>query len=91
MDFVQIEQLIADLPADARAAARSSAVHAIQSGEKPDLSMIPEWMKADFFRLVNEAAYRRRSKDQPFNPDIDYMPTQGTKRDSNPILINVRL
>ena len=91
MDFQKLEHLMQDLPADARAAARSAAVHAIQSGEKPDASMIPECLREIFCRLVNEAIYQRRNAGKRFDASRNYMPTQGTTRDANPILINVRL
>jgi len=79
--FLKVNQ--ADIPPNARAKARQSAALAILSDDAGiDTGMIPEHLRDAFRRLVIQAAYWKRSQGKRFDPDADYMPTQGVASSS---------
>lgn len=61
-----------------RAKIREMAAKAIRDDSAAvDLRQCPEHLRDALRRIIVEAAYRHRVKGQRFNPNRDYMPTQG--------------
>lgn len=61
-----------------RAKIREMAAKAIQDENAAvDLRRCPEHLRDALRRIIVEAAYRHRVKGKRFNPNVDYMPTQG--------------
>lgn len=63
-----------DIPPAVRARVRECMV---KGAYRTAVNLVPDFLRDAFRRIVNEAAYQARVKNQPFDPDAEYMPTTG--------------